>query len=49
MAKKDKRAAYLIALQLKYDKVLPDIKERIYAAESESEITRILVTARHMS
>lgn len=41
--------ACIIAEELGYLEVMPDIKSRIMAAKSEAEITRILVTARHMS
>lgn len=42
-----KRNAYNTAKQLGYEKVMPDIKARIYACHTEEEITRVLITARH--
>lgn len=48
MARNEKRKAWNVAKQLGYTKVMSDIKERIYAAASETELIRILATARHM-
>lgn len=48
MARSEKRKAWNVAKQLEYIRVIPDIKKRIYASESETELTRILTTARHM-
>lgn len=39
-----KRKAYLIAKQLGYEKMIPNIK----ACTTQEEITRVLITARHM-
>lgn len=47
MSKNEKRRAYNTAKALGYESVMPDIKRRIYAAETEAEVTRIMVTARH--
>lgn len=43
-----KRHAYNVAKALGYLAVYPDIKERIYGATTEREVTRVLITARHM-
>ena len=43
-----KRKAYLIAKQLGYEKLMPNIKSRIYSCTTQEEITRVLITARHM-
>lgn len=48
MARNEKRRAWNKAKALGYVRVMPDIKERIYASGSEMELTRILITARHM-
>lgn len=48
MARNEKRKAWNTAKALGYTNVMPDIKKRIYASESETELTRILTTARHM-
>ena len=37
-----------IARQLGYDKVMPDIFNRINAARTEIELTRVMTTARHI-
>ena len=39
---------YNMARALGYEKVMPDIKERIYAAVMESDVSRIMATARNM-
>lgn len=43
-----KRDAYNIARELGYERVMPDIKQRIYACSTETEITRIMYNARHL-
>ena len=42
-----KRRTYDAAKQLGYERIVPDIKCRIYTAESENEVSRIMTTARH--
>ena len=48
MSKNEKRRYYNTAKALGYESVMPDIKRRIYAAETEAEVIRVMTTARHM-
>lgn len=45
--KQYKRRTYDTAKQLGYERIMPDIKCRIYTAESEDDVSRIMTTARH--
>ena len=47
MTKNEKRRYYNMAKTLGYERVMPDIKQRIYAAETEAEVIRVMTTARH--
>lgn len=49
MSKKTKREYAAIARDLFYDRATPNIFELISAAETESELDRIMVNARHAS
>lgn len=48
MSRRDKRWIYSKAKALGYESVMKDIKKRIYSAETESEATRVMITARHL-
>ena len=48
MARKIKRSYFNIAKSLGYLAVMPDIKEKIYSAETERDIAHIMATARHL-
>lgn len=49
MAKKSfKNSQYLIGKDLGYERVMPDLYERIYACVTESEVVRVMITARHL-
>ena len=48
MERQIKRDYFRKAKQLGYLDVMPDIKKRIYASERETNILRIMTTARHL-
>lgn len=41
-----KRRAYQIGVALGYLNIMPDLRDRIYSAVTEDEVTRILTTCR---
>ena len=41
-------SAKRVARELGYQKAMPDVFERIEKANSENEVLRILITARHL-
>lgn len=43
-----KRSHYKAGRELGYERVMPDLKLRIFSCKSEDEVDRVMVTCRHL-